>query len=230
MKRTSATPTGTESRAEQSPGSAGSTSSLTRRALFPTLGFAAGASAGWFVDKHEPDPSHHLLRPPGAGSEPDFLAACIRCGQCVEACPYDTLQLAKAGASLSMGTPFVDARSVPCKLCQGYDELLCIESCPTAALQPVEEWRAIRMGVAIVDRDLCLAWNGISCRACWHACPFPNEAIELDDHMRPEVVAEVCIGCGLCDHACLTETSSIPIRPSAAWRAGDPAFVGEGTS
>ena len=29
------------------------------------------------------------LRPPGALPEKDFLAACTRCGQCVQACPYD---------------------------------------------------------------------------------------------------------------------------------------------
>ena len=28
------------------------------------------------------------LRPPGALPEKDFLAACTRCGQCVQACPY----------------------------------------------------------------------------------------------------------------------------------------------
>ena len=34
------------------------------------------------------------LRPPGALPDGRFEAACIRCGQCVQACPYDTLQLA----------------------------------------------------------------------------------------------------------------------------------------
>ena len=34
------------------------------------------------------------LRPPGALPEKDFLAACTRCGQCVQACPYDMLYLA----------------------------------------------------------------------------------------------------------------------------------------
>ena len=33
------------------------------------------------------------LRPPGALGEADFLAACTRCGQCVAACPFDTLTL-----------------------------------------------------------------------------------------------------------------------------------------
>jgi len=105
----------------------------------------------------------------------------------------------------------------------------CIDSCPTNALAPLAEWRDIRMGVAVLDRDRCFAFNGTTCRACWHACPFPNEAIELDWKMRPDVVADACIGCGLCVRACLTEESSLFVQPSEAFVAGDATFVGEGT-
>jgi Pyruvate/2-oxoacid:ferredoxin oxidoreductase delta subunit len=69
------------------------------------------------------------------------------------------------------------------------------------------------MGTAIINRDVCLAWQGTVCRACWHACPFPNEAIVFDERGRALVVAEQCIGCGICDHACITEPSSITIQP-----------------
>ena len=31
------------------------------------------------------------LRPPGALAEEAFARACVRCGQCVQACPYNTL-------------------------------------------------------------------------------------------------------------------------------------------
>jgi ferredoxin len=34
-----------------------------------------------------------LLRPPGALKEEDFLKTCIKCGMCVEACPFDTSSL-----------------------------------------------------------------------------------------------------------------------------------------
>ena len=83
----------------------------------------------------------------------------------------------------------------------------------TGALTPVDELRSIRMGTAVIDRESCLAYNAVICRACWHACPFPDEAIRFDERLRPVVVDESCIGCGLCDHACPTEISSIPIRP-----------------
>lgn len=46
------------------------------------------------------------LRPPGAINENAFASACVRCGQCVQACPYDTLKLATLASGLSGGTPY----------------------------------------------------------------------------------------------------------------------------
>jgi len=52
------------------------------------------------------------LRPPAALGEADFLGACVRCGLCVEACPYDTLKLARLLDPVTTGTPYFEARSV----------------------------------------------------------------------------------------------------------------------
>ena len=34
----------------------------------------------------------HPVRPPGSLPEEEFLQACIRCGECFQACPNDVLQ------------------------------------------------------------------------------------------------------------------------------------------
>jgi len=155
-----------------------------------------------------------LLRPPGALPEDDFLAACVRCGQCVEACPFKTLELAGADGGVALATPYFDAEKIPCYLCQGYDELECIAACPTKALQPVDGIREVAIGTAVIVEEICLAYNCVVCRSCWHACPLPGEAISFDSMLRPVVNEEACIGCGLCTLACPTETTSIPIRPA----------------
>ena len=188
----------------------------TRRGFLAGFGVAAGAGLGGvFRAAGGTKPGAALLRPPGARPEAEFLAACIRCGQCVEACPFDSLQLATPGQGVVSGSPYVKAREVPCYLCQGYAGLLCVDACPTDALRPVADLAEIRMGTAVIDRNICLAFNRVICRACWHICPFPNQAIVFDELLRPVVKEDACVGCGLCDHACPTEPSSIPIRPAS---------------
>ncbi len=185
---------------------------FTRRAVLTAAGVAAGAALGRWV-RPAVAKTPRRLRPPGARDEPDFLAACIRCGQCVEACPYDTLTLLGPEAGLAIGTPSFDPEQTPCYLCKGYDSLRCIDACPTQALEPVEQLEDVSIGVAVIDRERCYAYNGVVCRACWHACPFPNEAIRFDATLRPVICADKCVGCGLCTHACPTEPTSIPVRP-----------------
>ncbi len=72
-----------------------------RRRFFLTLARSIGlATLGGFVWSayvDEVTASKLTLRPPGALKEEDFLKTCIKCGMCVEACPFDTLKL-----SLSM--------------------------------------------------------------------------------------------------------------------------------
>lgn len=157
-----------------------------------------------------------LLRPPGALPYDEFLAACIRCGQCVEVCPVDALRLADLAAGVSSGSPFFEARQTPCNLCNGQDEIRCIAACPTQALSPAQDRRHVRIGVAVIDEETCWAYNGVACRVCWHACPYPNEAVKLNDRARPTVDEEICVGCGLCEHACPVEEAAITIRPSDA--------------
>jgi MauM/NapG family ferredoxin protein len=180
------------------------------------VGAVAGAGYRTARAARAPDP---LLRPPGAGTEHDFLAACIRCGQCVEACPYDTLNLATLAQGTRAGTPYVVPRDVPCYLCTDHDEPQCIAACPTPALTPVDDVRDVRMGTARIDETICLAFNDTVCRACWHACPFPDEAIGLNARLRPVVHTDACTGCGLCERACPTEPRSIVIEPAAGEEA-----------
>lgn len=190
------------------------TGTSRRQVLCVGLGTVAGAGLGAVGRVFgERRPTHPLLRPPGALPEPDFLSACVRCGQCVEACPTNVLRLAGTRTGSGIGTPYLVPEDIPCHLCQGHDRPKCIAACPTEALQPVADLRDIRMGTAVIDEDRCLAYNQVICRACWHACPFPNAAIRFDPRLRPVVIETACVGCGLCTHACPTTPTSIPIQP-----------------
>lgn len=100
------------------------------------------------------------LRPPGAIDEEAFLAACIKCGQCVQVCPVEAIELADLTDGLSNGTPFIAARDQACDF--SCDATQCILACPTGALShAVDRKEQVRMGVArLVRPDACLARRG----------------------------------------------------------------------
>ncbi len=161
-----------------------------------------------------------VLRPPGA--QPDFASRCIRCLRCADACPNNAiLPLEGEGAGERRGTPVIKARRQACMLCNRIegDKLRCTEACPTGALEPVDNQTeailaSVAMGTAVIDTDLCYSYNSWTCGACYRACPFPEQAMRLGLWEKPEVNAELCVGCGLCERACIRYPQAIRVRPA----------------
>ena len=169
-----------------------------------------------------------VLRPPGALKEKQFIRACLKCGQCVEACPYDTLKLATLSDDLPLGTPFFEPIKIPCYMCT---DIPCTESCPSGALDMKllmddsgeTSINKAQMGVAVIHKESCLAHWGIQCDACYRACPLIGKAIELKfekngitgkhANLIPIVNSDVCTGCGVCEHACVVEKAAIFVLP-----------------
>jgi ferredoxin-type protein NapG len=162
----------------------------------------------------------YALRPPGALAESDFNATCIKCGQCVNACPPDILRLAPAGGDLPIGMPSFTPRSGACVMCP---DIPCVQACPTGALNPqLKDINQARMGLAVIDIENCLSWKGLRCEICHRECPLKGKAISLETHPRqiskhamfvPLVHSDACTGCGICEQACPTEVSAIRILP-----------------
>lgn len=162
------------------------------------------------------------LRPPGALAERDFLATCVRCGLCVRGCPYNTLKLAELGQTVATGTPYFDARKIPCEMCE---DIPCVKACPTGALdRQLTEIGKSRMGLAaLVDHESCLNFLGLRCDVCYRVCPVIDKAISLekihnqrsDRHamLLPTVHSEYCTGCGKCEKSCVLPEAAIKIYP-----------------
>lgn len=138
----------------------------------------------------------NTLRPPGAVKEEAFAGTCIRCGRCVEICPYRCIKPLDVRSGVQGGTPIIRVQETPCYLC-----MKCVVVCPTGALKPVEQTQT-RMGLAVVDKHSCISWDGKGlCRTCYNVCPYPDKAIRLDE-FRPVVDRRHCTGCGICTHGC----------------------------
>jgi len=163
------------------------------------------------------------LRPPGAIAEEHFLGACVRCGLCVRACPYDTLRLSEFGEAVATGSPYYVAREVPCEMCS--PTIPCTEACPTDALsKELTDIRDAEMGFAMLTGlDTCYSVNGYgNCRACYMACPIKDDAITMEMKQEdgrvyfvPTVHREHCTGCGKCEKDCITPEASIKVLPRA---------------
>jgi ferredoxin-type protein NapG len=72
------------------------------------------------------------LRPPGALDEKDFLASCIKCGQCLQVCPVSAIRLGEIDEGAGIGVPYIVAREQACDF--SCDAIQCILACPTGTL------------------------------------------------------------------------------------------------
>jgi ferredoxin len=155
-----------------------------------------------------------LIRPPGAQAEPDFLARCVKCGECMKVCTTNGLQPTLLEAGLEgVWSP----RLVPTI---GYCEFsctLCGQVCPTHAIRPLSQAEKAqwRIGTAMFDRGRCLPHaHATPCIVCEEVCPTPTKAIwfeevEVRDRSgravtvkQPHVDLKLCIGCGICEAKC----------------------------
>lgn len=168
-----------------------------------------------------------ILRPPGARK--DFLARCIRCGLCLEACPFDSIRFLDITAGGMAHTPYIDPLKTPCYLCQergpdGKDRpiskyLRCGEVCPTGAIRKIENNKEVlanvpeelKIGISVLNQELCLAWQYDACGECYYNCPLKDKALRAHPPdfqikegigVRPWVDPKHCIGCGMCNYVC----------------------------
>jgi ferredoxin-type protein NapF len=154
------------------------------------------------------------LRPPGAIEPWHFSGLCIRCGNCMRACPARIIaaDVGEHGVAEFL-TPVVAFRQDYCH----EDCTRCMDVCPSGALRPLSPQEKIRapIGLPYVDMSRCLLGDDRECSVCRSRCPL--EAItfvfsEADYVLRPQVDPHKCSGCGACELACPTSPKAIVVR------------------
>lgn len=202
--------------------------SLERRKVIVTTAMVVAGAPILQLSSGEPRSSKSLIRPPMSREEHDFLSSCIRCGECMKACPTGILKpagLFEHGLR-ALWTPVMVATEGACqKGCNA-----CAQACPTDAIMkyPIEEKYAYKAGTAIFNASLCISnTENKFCSECVRVCP--TDAIELIKGWEPKKVAgqanlagaseepaplgqhptrpahisfDKCVGCGACENAC----------------------------
>ncbi len=177
----------------------------TRREFLRTLAFGAGI-VGFSLLGFLPlvGSAHTRLRPPGAIKhlldEQPFLAACIKCGQCVQVCPVEAIKLADLADGVGVGVPYIEARAQACDF--SCDGLQCVLACPTGALTHEINYPAqARMGFARLSRpDSCLAVQGKGFKGQARGASFGGRLRYADiDRWKPIAVADHPYDVPLCD-------------------------------
>jgi ferredoxin-type protein NapG/ferredoxin-type protein NapH len=140
-----------------------------------------------------------IVRPPGSQDENEFLASCVRCTRCADACKAQCISFFGPEAGKLQGTPYILTADRACTLC-----MECGPACPSEAIAVLPAMEDADMGVALVDERLCVSHNGTGvCGACHTVCPLKNRAITQNFRNAPEVHADACSGCGLCEEVCI---------------------------
>ncbi len=159
-------------------------------------------------------PSGKLIRPPGALPEPQFLAACVKCGECMKVCPTNALQPASTQAGPEgLWTPVLVPKIGYCE----YYCSLCTQVCPTGAIKElkIKEKTKVKIGSAWINKNRCIPYAlGRSCTVCEEKCPTSPKAIKMMETEMPMpdgtveyqgvpvVDLDLCIGCGICETQC----------------------------
>ncbi|HCS47711.1 MAG TPA: (4Fe-4S)-binding protein [Candidatus Aminicenantes bacterium] len=187
---------------------------LSRRRLIFTSALAVVAAPFFKITPAGKRAAAKLIRPPGALPEPKFLQKCVKCSECMKACPTNGLQpaLDEAGPE-GIWTPVLKPRIGYCE----YYCSLCTQVCPTGAIKEltIEEKIKVKIGSAWINKDRCIPYAlGLPCIVCEEHCPTSPKAIKfvmveakLPDgtvatQKAPVIDLDLCIGCGICETKC----------------------------
>ncbi|MEW6055323.1 MAG: 4Fe-4S binding protein [Bdellovibrionota bacterium] len=219
--------------------------SLERRDFLLTGTAALAAAPVMNLSSGDTGSSKKLIRPPMSREEHDFLSSCIRCAECMKACPTGILKPAGLEHGLrALWSPVMVATEGAClKGCNA-----CSQACPTDAIMkyPIEKKYAYKAGTAIFNSSLCISYTENKfCTECVKACP--TNAISVKKGWEPEsgqgadfpapdgqfptrpvqVSFDACIGCGGCEYACNQIVFGPPAMLTTSYGRAVPSSVGQ---
>ncbi|QKG29948.1 4Fe-4S dicluster domain-containing protein [Campylobacter sp. RM16187] len=159
-------------------------------------------------------PSSHAnelyLRPPGAVS--NFETLCIKCGQCVQVCPYHSIDLLDISTITSVGTSYIKPEIRGCYLC---DLFPCVLACPSGALDhDTTQISDVKMGIALLEnQNACLAFKKEQLKQSdVTACLERKTRNEREEAVKDRIKSGLGTVCDLCVILCPVGSEAISMK------------------
>ena len=172
---------------------------ITRRELLASF---SGLVTGGFLSTISLKPNR-TIRPPASLKTPQFETVCLRCGNCVRACPTHIIQRNTCPDNwYAWMTPIINFTKGYCLS----DCTICGTVCPSGAIYPftVPAKKILSIGKALIDVKNCLLQIPEECALCKNACNY--DAIKItakqDTKTLPLLDEVRCVGCGACAQIC----------------------------
>jgi ferredoxin len=165
--------------------------SIERREVLLSVAAAAVSVPVMNLSSGNPGSAKILLRPPMSREERDFLTSCIRCSECITACPTGILKSSGTSHGLrALWSPIMVPTEGACL--EGCNA--CSVACPTNAIlkYPIEEKYSYKAGTAVFNSDRCISYTEDKfCSECVRVCP--TNAIDLQVGWVPDPDAPVAV-------------------------------------
>ena len=172
---------------------------FTRRDLLASF---SGLLLGGFLRTVKSKPTE-TIRPPASIRSPQFETLCLRCGNCLRACPTQIIKRNTQPTDwYAWMTPRIDFTDGYCLS----DCTICGTVCPSGAISPftIPAKKILPIGKARIDTENCLLQIPTECNRCKTACDY--DAIKMISMNGTKVLPQLdetrCVGCGACAQIC----------------------------